>query len=164
MGNIYSSAYRVIAYLGNSYEWGEQALRFVLRLFVFFAKHRPEGCDFKDVLPQTSVDPDDREWQCLRKLLYHPWFQRQWIVQEVLMAPKDLENNDGQHHHCSRCRRVSASSASYARLAPLAPVIPSPLIPNPVLLFSRKPRHTPSTPRIQLTKLPIQPPPGPRPA
>lgn len=87
MGNIYSSAYRVIAWLGNAYAWGEHALRFVLRIFMFFAKYRPEGCDFKDLLPQTSVNPDDNGWQCLRKLLHHPWFQRQWIVQEVLMAP-----------------------------------------------------------------------------
>ena len=92
MGNIYSSAYRVIAWLGNSYAWGEQALQFVLRLFVLFIRLKHGDATIADLLPQTSVEPDDDGWPCLRKLLYHPWFQRQWIVQEVLMAPIKPEN------------------------------------------------------------------------
>jgi hypothetical protein len=73
MGSIYSSARRVIIWLGERTEEVEGALQLVRKTRYTIDRDR------------TLVD-----WSPVLNLLRRPWFQRTWIIQEAVLAREPL--------------------------------------------------------------------------
>lgn len=90
MGKIYSSASRVLIFLGND-EWGnaQTAMSLIEDVSDMVAKTLTE-CDqtynsFPYLAPDDPWFQDDR-WPAYNCLLWRPWFRRGWVVQEAALA------------------------------------------------------------------------------
>ena len=87
MPQIYSSAFRVVAYLGEEADGSDLALQLLKNI---------GETDFSS-LPELAVTPEwleesglpgfkDPKWIALEAFWCRPWFQRIWVVQEVILA------------------------------------------------------------------------------
>ena len=92
MGEIYASAATVIVNLGPSSEDSDIAMLFVPALYDAF--ERLEGLE-KSITIDTFTKPADearsclwpsQKWIALHNLLERAWFQRIWVVQEVVLG------------------------------------------------------------------------------
>ena len=95
MGQIYSSAIKVVAWLGRGDRLTRDAVTFTRRLSAEIEKRKAQG-NQPTVTPTMSASPrlQDvpaqlrmfRNWDLLSLLLRNPWFERIWVMQEVVMA------------------------------------------------------------------------------
>ncbi|KAL9020021.1 MAG: hypothetical protein Q9185_002709 [Variospora sp. 1 TL-2023] len=95
MGQIYSCAKQVLAWLGRGTGYSEKAVDFVEMLF-----DEIENMKSKQLRPSLTTElssPNNprtmlsnlrvaSKWRALRALLLNSWFERVWVMQEVIMA------------------------------------------------------------------------------
>ena len=89
MSSIYRLANDVVVWLGPRTGIGKKA-------FSFLSKHRdlttPNGKFSQrdeDGILKVATDPQYIPgWKALCELLSHPWFQRAWIIQEIILTKK----------------------------------------------------------------------------
>ena len=84
MREIYTNAFKVIAYLGGASANSEIALGFL--------KTASAGL----LIPDRVADNDQKSRTALKSLFQRPYFSRLWVIQEALLA-RDLELACGQH-------------------------------------------------------------------
>ncbi|KAL8904144.1 MAG: hypothetical protein Q9207_003468 [Kuettlingeria erythrocarpa] len=95
MGQIYSCAKQVLAWLGRGTEYSEKAVDFVGMLFKEIENMRNE--QVRPSLTTLLSSPNTprtmlsnlrvtSKWRALRDLLLNSWFERVWVMQEVIMA------------------------------------------------------------------------------
>ncbi|KAI3322975.1 hypothetical protein HD806DRAFT_94651 [Xylariaceae sp. AK1471] len=71
MGKIFESAERVVAWLGEEYEGSHEALEVVSQFWL-----------------GKVPDRKDTIWEDINSLVRRPWFERAWIVQELVLPSK----------------------------------------------------------------------------
>jgi hypothetical protein len=98
MGHIYSNAIRVVIWLGEGSEESKEAM------LVLATMSKYGFLDGTDLLEADAVLPGDSDFneveeyvkkhtnvlQSIRELLDRPWFQRMWVVQELVLAKTAL--------------------------------------------------------------------------
>ena len=88
MGDIYSSAVQVIAWLGSPSKDSDQAIDFIDHLFKsitdLFRRNVPVTMD--SLSQSADCQFPSPGWTALARFLQRPWFQRTWIIQEVVLA------------------------------------------------------------------------------
>lgn len=87
MGKIYSSASQVFACIGPEFYGGDEALRFVPKVFEILREHEQSGYFNKMAIAQRLQDLGLYGWTTLWGVLRSSFFERMWIVQEMIMAP-----------------------------------------------------------------------------
>lgn len=92
MGELYSSADRVLLCLGKDPDYLEEAESVASLLrdtdSLVFTKLREIAIDW-DTFPETEANNPllaDERWAAFRALLEQPWFERGWVVQEVWLG------------------------------------------------------------------------------
>ncbi|KAL9611174.1 MAG: hypothetical protein Q9167_004159 [Letrouitia subvulpina] len=95
MGQIYSSTIKVVAWLGRGDRLMRDAVTFTKWFSAEIEKRKAQGIQ-PTVIPTISVSPRLRDapaqlrmfrkWDLLSMLLRNPWFERIWVMQEVVMA------------------------------------------------------------------------------
>ncbi|KAL8824757.1 MAG: hypothetical protein Q9170_008053 [Blastenia crenularia] len=98
MTMIFCAAGKVIAWLGKASEDSDLAMEFVPELFAALKTLQDtdvpiEWNTVRD-LPETYYP--SAKWTALRGLLQRPWFERMWVVQEMIMAPEDAHITCGK--------------------------------------------------------------------
>ncbi len=92
MGKIFASAMQVVVWLGKQSEDSDLALDFVhilyKRLRDLKSTETPITRDSFCESPQLKHPSSG--WTALRRLLQRPWFDRVWVVQEVVMAADNI--------------------------------------------------------------------------
>jgi Heterokaryon incompatibility protein (HET) len=83
MKMIYQKAFRVVAYLGNDPD-SHLAIN-LLKELRLFREYCPTGEEFYS---KYRPEINSERWLALMRLLSHAWFERVWIIQEVVVAPK----------------------------------------------------------------------------
>ncbi|OGM46188.1 hypothetical protein ABOM_004867 [Aspergillus bombycis] len=93
MGELYSCADQVLIWLGDAADESDLACSLLPELTekIWALKEseggwRPRTTD--DIVAQGLPHPDDKLWRAALLLYSRPWFQRLWIVQEVVLAPQ----------------------------------------------------------------------------
>ena len=87
MGKIYSSASQVFACIGPEFIGGDEALRFVPKVFKILREHERSGNINKMAIAQRLQNLGLYGWTALWPVLRSSFFERMWIVQEMIMAP-----------------------------------------------------------------------------
>jgi hypothetical protein len=93
MGDIYASATEVMVYLGWASNDSDTAMLFIPVLYETFHRLEDLGKPIHSSINTEPVDapalmwPSER-WFALQNLLQRTWFQRAWIIQEVVMGTK----------------------------------------------------------------------------
>jgi Heterokaryon incompatibility protein (HET) len=86
MWNIYTTATKVIVWLGPSQDGSDEVFDAIPQLCLDFSKV-PEGAGNLRNLHTFGLPPrEDPTWLALEHLYCRPWFQRLWIVQEAILA------------------------------------------------------------------------------
>lgn len=100
MGKIYSSASQVLACIGPHFKGGDEALKFLPKVYKFLEEFRHSG--YKDAITiaerLVSLDPKMTRWAALWSFLRSSFFERMWITQEMVMAPSkspSLDKDEG---------------------------------------------------------------------
>lgn len=101
MGGLYSSAYRVMIFLGKETEDTEGAFALLKymhsslnynsrRSYELSSKFFPDDYVSADSLGEKGISQEAEEgcWSRIEALLCRPWFHRLWILQEVVNANK----------------------------------------------------------------------------
>ncbi|KAL8726729.1 MAG: hypothetical protein Q9166_006524 [cf. Caloplaca sp. 2 TL-2023] len=96
MGQIYSSTKQVVAWLGRGDGESEKAFAFTEMLSREIDGMRQKGLQpsleplmsvpavrIRNIPSQIQVE---RKWSALSHILRNPWFERAWVMQEVIMA------------------------------------------------------------------------------
>ena len=87
MGTIYQRAWSTLVWLGEEADNSDDAIDNLLRSktsLQFYQEGRaPNADDFERLFLPASDSP---KWQELGKLMHRPWFQRVWIIQEVVLS------------------------------------------------------------------------------
>lgn len=83
MANIYRRASRVVVWLGNS-QYAYLAFDLLKELKYFVDNPRMHAR--RSLVKHFSNHTYYFQWMALTNLLYHPWFERVWIIQEVAVA------------------------------------------------------------------------------
>ncbi|KAI4179050.1 MAG: hypothetical protein LQ346_007286 [Caloplaca aetnensis] len=106
MGQIYASAKQVIAWLGCGDIDSEKAIRFVEAMFKEIEDMKRKGLQpllepwmsstprFRNLITEMSRE---RKWTALSRLLASSWFERAWVMQEVIMACNLTASRDEDH-------------------------------------------------------------------
>lgn len=92
MGEIFASANNVIAWLGAPTADSNMATRFVVTLFNAMKKlaSRNTSITADSLCQNTGCGHPSPNWLALRNFLKRPWFERLWIVQEIIMASGEM--------------------------------------------------------------------------
>ena len=92
MGKIFTSANNVIAWLGAPTPDSKMATDFVITLFNAIKKLASRGIVItaRSLCQETGCEHPSSKWLALRNFLKRPWFERLWIVQEVIMASGEM--------------------------------------------------------------------------
>ncbi|MCJ1456068.1 hypothetical protein MMC28_006425 [Mycoblastus sanguinarius] len=93
MGEIFASAEHVVAWLGRASEDSSLAIDFVITLYGAI-----KNLTVTEKVPVTRdslcrsplCEHPSPKWTALRRLLERPWFNRVWVVQEIVMAPRNV--------------------------------------------------------------------------
>ena len=92
MGEIFASANNVIAWLGQPSADSNMAIDFVVTLF-----NAMKDLNFRGIVKTalslcqtTGCEYPLSKWLALRNFLKRPWFERLWIVQEIIMASGEM--------------------------------------------------------------------------
>ncbi|KNG89946.1 hypothetical protein ANOM_001677 [Aspergillus nomiae NRRL 13137] len=92
MGELYSCADQVLIWLGDAADESDMACSLLPELTekIWALKEstgwKPLTTD--EIVTQGLPHPDDQLWRAVLLLYSRPWFQRLWIVQEVVLAPQ----------------------------------------------------------------------------
>jgi hypothetical protein len=87
MGQIYSSAEEVKIWLGPEEDDSALLEQFIPRLAEVFWRSRRTQLFTDEVLFQkTKTDRSSPEWIALKRLFERPWFNRTWVVQEIVAS------------------------------------------------------------------------------
>ena len=105
MGKIYSSTKQVIAWLGRGDRRDESASAFVEMLFGEIKEMERKGLQ-PTLIPlmslpsrvrnRTTEMQASRKWKTLSHLLRNPWFERIWVMQEVIMACTETSHSEAE--------------------------------------------------------------------
>ena len=87
MGKIYSSAAQVFACIGPEFYGGDEALRFVPKVFKTLREHEQIGNMNQMAVAQRLKNLGLYGWKALWPVLRSSFFERMWIVREMIMAP-----------------------------------------------------------------------------
>ena len=92
MGEIFASANSVIAWLGAPAADSDMAADFVITLFDAMKNlaSRSIAITADSLCQNTGCEHPSIKWLALRNLLSRPWFERLWIVQEIIMAAGNM--------------------------------------------------------------------------
>ncbi len=112
MGQIYSCAKQVLAWLGRGTEYSEKAVDFVGMLFKEIENIRNQH--MRPSLTTLLSSPNTprtmlsnlrvpSRWRALRDLLLNPWFERVWVMQEVIMACAEIDPSSYVKHPVLLC-------------------------------------------------------------
>lgn len=86
MGTVYSSATRVIAWLGADEASAQLAFYLIHRLDLLWPYNHDEVDNIPRLEPDHPIFQDFASWEALAKLVNHPYFKRGWIQQEIGLA------------------------------------------------------------------------------
>ncbi|KAH6721990.1 heterokaryon incompatibility protein-domain-containing protein [Leptodontidium sp. MPI-SDFR-AT-0119] len=117
MGDIYRAAEKVLSWLGPEDSYTEEALNFLSKLAAI-----PEAHYGKIARDITSfiLELPSKGWESLSSLLSRPYFNRAWVVQEVVLA-KNLTmlcgSKDFHWEDLVRVSRFLQSTKPWALLA-----------------------------------------------
>ena len=107
MAQIYSSTKQVIAWLGRGDKSSESAVSFVETLFgeIEDMERKNRSPTLVPFLMSLSVSANilnmpvqmraSQRWKALSQLLSNPWFERMWVMQEVIMACAETSHTAG---------------------------------------------------------------------
>ncbi|KAL8801405.1 MAG: hypothetical protein Q9182_004469 [Xanthomendoza sp. 2 TL-2023] len=108
MGQIYSSTKQVIAWLGCGDSGSEKAIDYVEGLYKEIDQMKCQGIQ-PTLQPTMSSEPRmrnmpaemlrERRWNALSRFLQNPWFERVWVMQEVIMACSKTEDTAREAIH-----------------------------------------------------------------
>lgn len=108
MGQIYSSTKQVIAWLGPGDKGSAKAVDFVETMFGEIEGMKRKGLQ-PSLEPLMSSAPRirnlpsemqrERKWSALSSLLRNAWFERVWVMQEVIMACAATSNTARTEDH-----------------------------------------------------------------
>ncbi len=92
MGEIFASANNVIAWLGTPTADSNMATSFVVTLFNAMKKlaSRNAVITADSLCQNMGCEHPSPNWLALRNFLKRPWFERLWIVQEIIMASGEM--------------------------------------------------------------------------
>ena len=92
MGEIFASANNVIAWLGAPTAESNMATNFIVTLFNAMKKlaARDVLVTADSLCQNTGCEHPSPKWLALRSFLKRPWFERLWIVQEIIMASGEM--------------------------------------------------------------------------
>ena len=92
MGEIFASANNVIAWLGAPTADSNMATDFIVTLFHAMKKlsSRNIVITTDSLCKSTACEHPSPKWLALRNFLRRPWFERLWIVQEIIMASGEM--------------------------------------------------------------------------
>ena len=92
MGEIFASANNVIAWLGAPTADSKMATSFVVTLFNAMKKlaSRNAVITTDSLCQNMGCEHPSPKWLALRNFLKRPWFERLWIVQEIIMASGEM--------------------------------------------------------------------------
>ncbi|KAL8902498.1 MAG: hypothetical protein Q9207_004655 [Kuettlingeria erythrocarpa] len=106
MGQIYASTKQVIAWLGCGDSDCEKAIGFVQTMFKEVEDRKRKGLQ-PTLEPMMSSAPRlrnltsemsrERKWTALSRLLANSWFERAWVMQEVIMACNLTASREEDH-------------------------------------------------------------------
>ncbi|RFU35558.1 hypothetical protein B7463_g753, partial [Scytalidium lignicola] len=95
MAKIYARAQRVIMWVGEATEFDGMAFALLQRIKGVFQQHGRVDFDFQQIGPDGKPSPlyglpntASAEWIALSRLFQRPYFERIWIIQEVVKATK----------------------------------------------------------------------------
>ena len=87
MGTIYQRAWSTLVWLGEEADNSDDAIDTLLNTKTALQYYQdgsaPNADDFERLFLPSSDSP---KWQDLGKLMRRPWFQRVWIIQEVVLS------------------------------------------------------------------------------
>lgn len=84
MGKIYSSALRVVAWIGDESTDSDLAMGFVVLSYELMACFGAPT--HTDIVSVFGCDHRSPGWKALSALLERSWFSRTWIIQEVVLG------------------------------------------------------------------------------
>ncbi|KAI3324409.1 HET-domain-containing protein [Xylariaceae sp. AK1471] len=95
MGQIYTLASKVVAWIGPSFSNANSALSAIEYLGkqvevtkdLWFVP-RPNCDQPKWYHPKVSLPYDDQTWDAIAELCWKPWFQRLWVLQEIHLGSR----------------------------------------------------------------------------
>ena len=98
MAEIYSKAGDVLIWLGKEYNASSTAMDFI-----------PKILDLEQSAALISKESNRKQWTALADLMKREWFSRRWVVQELVLAPKNryLYCGDKELHWSDFERAVS---------------------------------------------------------
>ena len=107
MGKIYSSASQVLACIGPHLRGGDEALKFVPKVYNILTEDEHSGYKPTWTISRrlVNLDPGMLRWAALWSLLRSSFFERMWITQEMVMAPctsPSLEEDKGLMITCRK--------------------------------------------------------------
>lgn len=87
MGKIYQRAWSTLAWLGEEADNSSGALETMLTIGPALQYYTEERApDVEDFERMSLPAPSSPKWSKLNEFLRHPWFQRVWIIQEVVLS------------------------------------------------------------------------------
>ncbi len=92
MGEIFAFANNVIAWLGALIVDSDMATKFIVTLFNAMKElsSRNVVITTDSLCKKTGCEHPSPKWLALRNFLKRPWFERLWIVQEIIMASGEM--------------------------------------------------------------------------
>ncbi|KAL6917405.1 hypothetical protein FSST1_008900 [Fusarium sambucinum] len=107
MRQIYSTSVTTLVWLGPEQPWVTSAWRLLDQIYHVFESTCPEVQRENDISIGTYSDSlhqhtslptwDDKSWGHLRDMMHLDWFSRIWVIQEVVLSPKDPIIICGRH-------------------------------------------------------------------
>jgi hypothetical protein len=91
MGDIYSSARLVVAWLGEPADDSDRAMQFIATLYNEIEKHHLHGLDpahersYMDQFPSFK-HYNTPDWVAFQNFLKRPYFSRLWVIQEMVLS------------------------------------------------------------------------------
>ncbi|KAM0287084.1 hypothetical protein ACHAO9_007841 [Fusarium lateritium] len=99
MRRIYSTSITTLVWLGTEFVWGPSAWKLVEQIYKVFHSRNPDAQTEADIPVTICSDSshaetglpawDHESWGHLRQLMDIEWFSRIWVVQEVVLSPRD---------------------------------------------------------------------------
>jgi hypothetical protein len=88
MADIYGQATLVLVWLGSEADNSELAMDNIRRATWFIAKRSNVMGQFSHLdNPETQQEPPPQVWWAIGRLFRRPWFNRMWVIQELLVGP-----------------------------------------------------------------------------
>lgn len=92
MGDIYRCAQRVVVWLGPSSQHSAQGLRILSeagdKLEATVQQRFMCAPNYKEYRPPASINGEPQMWEALIDIVCRPWWNRLWVVQEILLSTR----------------------------------------------------------------------------